>query len=86
MKLAAVTSAVLLGSLALAPAAFAQATKAAAKPPPRNAVPPPRRPRRPPSPELSGRGCGRRSKGTAYIEVIKGNAKAVGGEIGHVTR
>ena len=84
MKLAALTSVVLIGSLALAPAAFAQAAKStAAKPatkkdavPAAAPAPPP-----PPSPELMKARMRPPVKGTAYIEVIKGQAKVVGGEL-----
>ena len=84
MKLAALTSVVLIGSLALAPAAFAQAAKStAAKPatkkdavPAAAPAPPP-----PPSPELMRARMRPPVKGTAYIEVIKGQAKVVAGEL-----
>ena len=87
MKLAALTSVALIGSLALAPAAFAQAAKtAAAKPattttkkdavPAAAPAPPP-----PPSPELIRARMRPPVKGTAYIEVIKGQAKVVSGEL-----
>jgi hypothetical protein len=84
MKLAALTSVALIGSLALAPAAFAQSAKAtAAKPatkkdavPAAAPAPPP-----PPSPELIRARMRPPVKGTAYIEVIKGQAKVVSGEL-----
>lgn len=85
MKLAALTSAVLICTLALAPAAFAQAAKAAPTAAKKDAVPaaapapPP-----PPSPELVKARMRPPVKGTAYIEVIKGQAKVVGGELRNV--
>ena len=79
MKLAAVTSAALVCSLALAPGAFAQAAKAATKKdavPAAAPAPPP-----PPSPELIKARMRPPVKGTAYIEVIKGQAKVVNSPI-----
>jgi hypothetical protein len=82
MKRFALTSAALLCALALTPAAFAQskpkapATKAAAK---KDAVP--AAAPAPPSPELIRARMRPPVKGTAYIEVIKGQAKVVGGEL-----
>jgi hypothetical protein len=85
MKLATLTSAVIICSLALAPVAAAQApkaTKAAPKAAKKDAVPaaapapPP-----PPSPELIRARMRPPVKGTAYIELIKGQAKPVGKEI-----
>jgi len=83
MKFAALTSAAVICSLALAPAAFGQSSKAASKAPvKKDAVPaaapapPP-----PPSPELIRARMRPPVKGTAYIEVIKGQSKAVGKEI-----
>ncbi|HMC76727.1 MAG TPA: hypothetical protein VKH34_06330 [Vicinamibacterales bacterium] len=86
MKLVVLTSAALICTLALAPAvSAAQATKAAgtqgaAK---KDAVaatatPPP------PSPELVRARMRPPVKGTAYIELIKGQAKVVGGELRNV--
>ena len=86
MKLAALTSVALIGSLALAPVAFAQAAqsrsgetrhhhKKDAVPAAAPAPPPP------PSPELIRARMRPPVKGTAYIEVIKGQAKVVGGEL-----
>ena len=85
MKRLALTSAVLLCSLALAPAAFAQAAKAAtqkgaAKKDAVSAAPVVT----PPSPELVRARMRPPVKGTAYIEVIKGQAKVVGGELRNV--
>jgi|SoiMethySBSTD1v2_1073268.scaffolds.fasta_scaffold267508_4 hypothetical protein len=87
MKLAALTSVALIGSLALAPAAFAQSAKAAAAKPatkkdavPASAPAPPP----PPSPELIRARMRPPVKGTAYIELIKGQAKPVGKEIRNV--
>jgi len=83
MKKFALTSAVLLCSLALAPAAFAQAApatgKGAAK---KDAVP--AAAVTPPSPELVRARMRPPVKGTAYIELIKGQAKVVGGELRNV--
>ena len=87
MKLAALTSAAVICALALAPAAFAQAAKASAASKPATATkkdavpvaapaPPP-----PPSPELIRARMRPPVKGTAYIEVIKGQAKVVSGEL-----
>jgi hypothetical protein len=84
MKFAAITSAALLCSLAFAPAASAQTSKAigtkgAAK---KDAVP--AATAAPPSPELIRARMRPPVKGTAYIEVIKGQAKVVGGELRNV--
>jgi hypothetical protein len=82
MKLAALMSAALLCTLALAPTVSAQAAKAttqkgAAK---KDAVP--AAPAvTPPSPELVRARMRPALKGTAYIELIKGSAKRVGNEI-----
>jgi len=81
MKFAALTTAALLCSLALAPAASAQTsqavgTKGAAK---KDAVP--AAAPAPPSPELIRARMRPPVKGTAFIEVIKGQAKVVGGEL-----
>jgi hypothetical protein len=82
MKRVALTSAALLCCLALAPAAFAQSKKAASKKDAAKkdavaATPAPT----PPSPELLKARMRPPVKGTAYIEVIKGQAKSVGKEI-----
>jgi hypothetical protein len=82
MKLAALTSAALLCTLALTPAAFGQTTTAttkqgAAKKDAVAATPAPT----PPSPELVRARMRPALKGTAYIELIKGSAKKVGNEI-----
>ena len=81
MKRFAVTP-VLLGLLAFAPSAFAQAAKpaAAAAAPKKDAVPATATPA-PPSPELLKARMRPPLKGTAYIELIKGNAKVVGKEL-----
>jgi len=86
MKLAVLTSAAVICSLALAPAAFGQAAKSTAKTPPKKdavpvaaPAPPP-----PPSPELLRARMRPPVKGTAYIDVIKGQAKVVGGELRNV--
>lgn len=78
MKRFAVTP-VLLGLLAFAPSAFAQAAKPAATPK-KDAVPATATPT-PPSPELLKARMRPALKGTAYIELIKGNAKVVGKEL-----
>jgi hypothetical protein len=78
MKRFAVTS-VLLGLVAFAPCAFAQAAKPAAAPK-KDAVPATPAPT-PPSPELLKARMRPPLKGTAYIELIKGNAKVVGKEL-----
>ena len=82
MKKLASTSAAIICALALTPAAFAQATKAvaqkgAAK---KDAVAATATPT-PPSPELIRARMRPPVKGTAYIELIKGQSKAVGTEI-----
>ena len=74
MKRITCSAAVILGLLALAPAAFAQA-KAAPKKDAVVAAP------GPPSPEVMKARMRPALKGTAYIEVIKGTSKAVSGEI-----
>lgn len=80
MKRLAVSS-VLLGVLAFAPSAFAQAAKsAAATAPKKDAVPATPAPT-PPSPELLKARMRPALKGTAYIELIKGNPKVVGNEL-----
>ncbi len=82
MKLAAVPSAVLVCSLAFAPAAFAQSGKSGSKKDvaKKDAVPAITTPA-PPSPELVRARMRPPVKGTAYIELIKGQSKAVGKEI-----
>jgi hypothetical protein len=82
MKLAAVSSALLICSLAFAPAASAQATKAGPKAAStkKDAVPAAATVT-PPSPELVRARMRPPIKGTAYIELIKGQAKPVGKEI-----
>ena len=82
MKRFAVTSAVLLGFLALTPGAFAQAGKAAASK--KDAVP--AAAPAPPSPEVIKARMRPALKGTAFIEVIKGNPKVVGGELRNTHR
>lgn len=84
MKRFASTAAVLVGFLAFAPGAFAQATKASskagAKPDAVPAAP------APPSPELIRARMRPPIKGTAYIEIIKGTPKAVGKELRNITK
>lgn len=80
MKLAALTSAVVICALALAPAAFAQASKAVSKGTPKKDAVPAAAPA-PPSPELVRARMRPPVKGTAYLEVIKGQSKAFGKEI-----
>jgi hypothetical protein len=84
MKLAALTSAALICSLALAPAAFGQATKAAPKAPAKKDAVPAAATVTPPSPELVRARMRPPVKGTAFIELIKGQAKPVGKEIHNV--
>jgi len=81
MKFAALTSAALICSLALAPAAFAQATKAAGQKDAAKKDAVPAAAPAPPSPELIRARMRPPVKGTAYVEVIKGQSKAVGKEI-----
>jgi len=79
MKFAALTSAAVICALALAPAALAQSSKAVSKgTPKKDAVP---AAPAPPSPELIRARMKPPVKGTAYVEVIKGQSKAVGKEI-----
>ena len=75
MKRFAVTSAVLLGFLALAPGAFAQAAKAA-----------PATPAAAPPPAVAKARMMNPVKGTAYVEVIQGQGKQVGGDIVTVSK
>ena len=83
MKKFALTSAALICALTVAPVAFAQATKAKATQKQastkKDAVP--AAAPAPPSPELIRARMKPPVKGTAYIEVIKGQSKAVGKEI-----
>jgi len=81
MKLAALTSAVVICTLALTPAASAQTAKATSNSaaPKKDAVP--AAAPAPPSPELIRARMRPPVKGTAYVEVIKGQSKAVGKEI-----
>jgi hypothetical protein len=81
MKFAALTSTALICSLALAPAAFAQATKAAGQKGAAKKDAVPAAAPTPPSPELVRARMRPPVKGTAYIELIKGQSKAVGKEI-----
>src|SRR5258708_950550 len=81
MKRVALTSAALLCALAIAPAAFAQATKAAAQKGAAKKHAVPAAAPTPPSPELISARMRPPVHGTAYIEVIKGQSKAVGKEI-----
>src|SRR5688572_24860702 len=80
MKLA-VTSAALICSLALAPAASAQATKAAGQKGAAKKDAVPAAAPAPPSPELIRARMRPPVKGTAYIEYIKSAPKQVGREI-----
>ena len=73
---------VILGLLALAPVAFAQAVKAAPK---KDAVPAAATPV-PPSPEIIKARMRPALKGTAYIEIIKGTPKAVSGELRNTSK
>jgi hypothetical protein len=80
MKFAALTSAALVCSLALAPAVSAQTSKAVGtKGAAKDAVP--AAAPAPPSPELIKARMRPPVKGTAYVELIKGTAKRVGNEI-----
>jgi hypothetical protein len=85
MKRFAFRSLILLCSLALAPAAFAQSSKTVSKKDaakdatPAVAV-------TPPSPELMKARMRPPVKGTAYIEIVKGQSKKVGTEIITVTK
>jgi hypothetical protein len=81
MKLAALTSAALVCSLALAPAAFAQASKATSKSATSKKDAVPAVAPTPMSPELIRARMRPPVKGTAYIELIKGQAKVVGKEL-----
>jgi hypothetical protein len=86
MKFAALTSAALVCSLALAPATFAQGSKAApARGASKDAVITATAPAVP-SPELVRARMRPPVKGTAYIEYIKSSPKRVGNEIQNVTR
>ena len=79
MKRFALTSAVLLGFLAVTPGAFAQ-TAAKKDAVPAAATPPP------PSPEVIKARMRPALKGTAYIEIIKGTPKPVSGEMRNTTK
>ena len=79
MKRFALTSAVLLGFLAVTPGAFAQT---AAK---KDAVPAAAAPA-PPSPEVIKARMRPALKGTAFVEIIKGTPKAVSGELRNTTK
>jgi len=79
MKRFALTSAVLLGFLAVTPGAFAQ-TAAKKDAVPAAATPPP------PSPEVIKARMRPALKGTAYIEIIKGTPKPVSGELRNTTK
>jgi hypothetical protein len=74
MKRFAVTSAVLLGFLALAPGAFAQAAKATAPSPTTTAAP------------VAKARMTTPVKGTAYVEVIQGAPKKVGADMVTVSK
>jgi hypothetical protein len=75
MKRFAVTSAVLLGFLALAPGAFAQAAKATAA-----------TPAAAPAPAVAKARMTTPVKGTAYVEVIQGAPKKVGADMVTVSK
>jgi hypothetical protein len=75
MKRFAVTSAVLLGFLALAPGAFAQAAKATAA-----------TPAAAPAPAVAKARMTTPVKGTAYVEVIQGPPKKVGADMVTVSK
>ena len=79
MKFAALTSAAVICALSLAPAAFAQSSKAVSTGTPKKDVVPAAP--APPSPELVRARMRPPVKGTAYIEIIKGQSKAAGKEI-----
>jgi hypothetical protein len=83
MKKFALTCAAVICSLVLVPAAFAQAAKAksASKTATAKKDAAPAAAPAPPSPELIRARMRPPVKGTAYVEVIKGQAKAVGKEI-----
>ena len=78
MKRFAVTSAVLLGFLALAPGAFAQAAKATAATPATPAAAP--------APAVAKARMTTPVKGTAYVEVIQGAPKKVGADMVTVSK
>jgi hypothetical protein len=84
MKFAALTTAALLCSLAVAPAVSAQASKAVATKGSAKKDAVPAAAPAPPSPELIRARMRPPVKGTAYIEVIKGQAKSAGIEIRNV--
>ena len=75
MKRFAVTSAVFLGLLVLAPAAFAQAARASAA-----------TPASAPQPAVSKARMSTPVKGTAYVEVIQGAPKKVGSDMVTVSK
>ena len=81
MKRFAVTSAVLLGFLALTPGAFAQAAKSTAGK--KDAVP--ASSPAPPPPAAKAR-MTTPVKGTAWVEVIQGQGKKIGGDIVTVSK
>jgi hypothetical protein len=92
MNRPAVTFAAILCSLALAPGAFAQAAKATATKPTTTSKAPsvkdavPATAAAAPSPELMRARMRPPVKGTAYIEIIKGQSKTIGQEIVTVTK
>jgi hypothetical protein len=85
MKRFAFLSAAVICSLVLVPSAFGQSKKAAAKPEAakKDATP---AVATTPSPELLKARMRPPVKGTAYIEIIKGQSKKVGGDIVTVTK
>jgi hypothetical protein len=85
MKRFAFVSLALLCTLALAPAAFAQSAKAPTKKDAAKDATPAVAPT-PPSPELLKARMRPPVKGTAYVEIIKGQSKKVGNEIITVTK
>ena len=80
MKFAALTSAAVICALALTPAAFAQSSKAVSKGTTKKDAVPAAAPA-PPSPGVIRAPMRPPIKGTAYVDVIKGQSKAVGKEI-----
>jgi len=86
MRRPALTFAAALCCLALPMAAFAQSSKSAAATPVKKDVTPAVAPAAPPSPELLKARMRPPVKGTAYLEVIPGQSKKVGGEVVTVTK
>ena len=86
MKRFAFVSLALLCTLALAPAAFAQSAKTVSKKEAGKKDATPAVAPTPPSPELLKARMRPPVKGTAYVEIIKGQSKKVGSEIITVTK